>query len=105
MIGAIRMVCATIIACGVNSRPHDPSGPDAREQEIDREPDHDRRQAHQRIEDHDHGLAAGKAGERDGGAERHADEGAEGDRRQADDQRQPHDRQQRRIGREHQLKR
>ena len=28
MIGAIRMVCAMIIACGVNSRPHDPSGPE-----------------------------------------------------------------------------
>ena len=28
MIGATRMVCAMIIACGVNRRPHDPSGPE-----------------------------------------------------------------------------
>ncbi len=28
MIGATRMVWAMIIACGVNRRPHDPSGPE-----------------------------------------------------------------------------
>ena len=28
MIGAIRMVWAMIIACGVNRMPHDPSGPE-----------------------------------------------------------------------------
>ncbi len=28
MIGATRMVCAITMACGVNSRPHDPSGPE-----------------------------------------------------------------------------
>jgi hypothetical protein len=28
MIGAIRIVWAMIIACGVNRMPHDPSGPD-----------------------------------------------------------------------------
>ena len=28
MIGATRMVCAITIACGVNSRPQEPSGPE-----------------------------------------------------------------------------
>ena len=60
--------------------------PGARQQEVDREPDDDGRQSHQRVEDDDHSLAAGKARERDGGAKRHADESAENDGRQTDDE-------------------
>ena len=54
MIGVTRMVCAMIIACGVNSMPQRPERAGARQQQIDREPDHDRRQAHQRVEHDDH---------------------------------------------------
>ena len=42
-----------------------PERPRARQQQIDRKPDDHRRQSHQRIENDDDGLAAGKAGERD----------------------------------------
>jgi hypothetical protein len=45
----------------------------ARQQQIDDEPDHDRRQPHRRIENHDDGLAAGKTGKRQGRTERQAD--------------------------------
>ena len=55
------------------------------------------------LSEDDDAVAAGKAGERNGCAERQADEGGEGDGREADDERQPHDRQQRRIGGEHQF--
>ena len=75
MIGAIRMVWAMTIACGVNRMPHEPSGPE-RDSKKDRQPHDHRRQAHQRIEDHDHRLAAGEARERKPGAERQPDEAA-----------------------------
>ena len=80
MIGATRIVCAITIACGVNRRPQDAERAGARQQQIDREPDHHRRQAHQRVEDDDHRLAAGKAHERERGAERQADQRAQGRR-------------------------
>jgi hypothetical protein len=98
-MGAIKTVCAITIACGVNRRPQ------AREQEIDHEPDYDWRQAHQRVEDDDHGLAAGEARQRHHGAERHANERGERDRGQAHDQRQAHDGNQRRVGPQQQLQR
>ena len=103
MIGATSMVCAMIIARGVNSRPNDPERSRPRQREIDRKPDDDRRQAHQRVEQDDDALAAGKSRQRDPGAERHADQRGEQHRRQADDQRQPHDGEQRGIAAEHEL--
>jgi hypothetical protein len=103
MIGVIRIVCATIIACGVNNRPNDPERTRAREQEIDREPDHDRRQSHQCIEHDDHDLAAGKARERDPGAERQADERGERHRREAHEEREAHDGEERGIAGQHEV--
>ena len=75
MIGATRMVCAMIIAAGVNRMPNDAERPRARQQKIDHEPDHHRRQTHQRVEHDDDAVAAGKARQRDQGAERYADQG------------------------------
>ena len=61
----------------------------ARQQQIDRQADDDRRQAHQGVDKDDGDLAAGKAGEREQGADRHADQRGEQHRAEADDQRQP----------------
>ena len=69
MIGATSMICATTIACGVNSMPQAPSGPERDSDRNTRQSDHHRRQPHQRVEDDDGGFAAGKADERDQGAE------------------------------------
>ena len=84
MIGATRMVWATIIACGVNSRPQRAERPGARKQQVDDQPDYHRRQAHQRIESDDHSFAARKPDERDGSAEREADQGRKAHCCQAD---------------------
>jgi hypothetical protein len=93
-----------IIACGVNRRPHAPSGPE-REEKIDGKPDDDGGQPHQRVEHHDDHLAPGKTRQRESGAEWHADECGKQDRRKADNERQLHDGEQRRIARQQQLKR
>ena len=53
--------------------------PRSRQQEKDRKADDDRRQAHQRIENDDDGLAAAEAREREKSADRNPDYGGEQD--------------------------
>ena len=60
MIGSTSTVCAMTIAGGVNEQVQAPQRPGARQQEIDEQAHHDRRQPHQRVQDHDHRLASGK---------------------------------------------
>jgi hypothetical protein len=72
---------------------------------LNRDADHHRRQAHQRVEHDDAGLAAGVAGQRHQRAERQADDGRHANRAKADRQGQPNDAKQRRIGAEHELQR
>ena len=76
-----------------------------RQREIDRKSHDHRRQAHQRIEHYDDGLAAAKPHQRQQCAERHADQRGKQHGGKADQQRQPHDRKQRRIARQHEMKR
>jgi len=57
MIGATRIVCAITMACGREQQAPRPERPRARQTQIYRQPDDDRRQAHQRIEHHDGCLA------------------------------------------------
>ena len=93
-MGSASMVCATTIAAGVNSQPKDAERAGTRQDEIDREPDHDRRQAEQRVGEHDQASASGKARHRQQRAERRADGGGDDSRGRADLQRQQHDREQ-----------
>ena len=64
IVGVIRIVCAITIAVGVNRMPQRAQRPGARQQQVDDEPDDDRRQAHQRVQDDDQRAAPGKS--RDG---------------------------------------
>ena len=60
----------------------------ARQQQVDEQPHHDGRQAHRGVQRHDQRAAAGKATDRNGGAERQADDGRAQRRREADAERQ-----------------
>ena len=73
MIGITRIVCATTIAAGREQDAERAERPRAREQQIDEQPDDDRRQAHERVERHDHHLPPRKALDRDRSAQRQAD--------------------------------
>jgi len=74
----------------------------ARQQQIDEQAHHHRRQAHQRVQHHDHRLTARKAPDRDGGAERQPEQRSADHGRQADRQAQADDLPQAQVERRHQ---
>ena len=85
-------VCAMTIAVGVNRSPSAAERPGARQQQVDEQPRDHRRQAHQRVEQHDHGRRGpGNRASASAAPERQADEAAERHRRQRHRQRQPDD--------------
>jgi hypothetical protein len=76
------------MACGVNKRPQEPSGPE-RQRQVNRKTDDHRRQAHQRVEHDDRCFAAGKPRQREKSAGWYANERGQQHGAQADQERQP----------------
>jgi hypothetical protein len=97
MIGATRIVCAITMACGVNKRPHDPSGP---ERDSDRNTASPTTTGGSPISALSTTITTSRPRKR---LRAIPDERGEQDGAQTDDQRQPHDGKQRGVAREHQM--
>jgi len=65
MIGVTKTVWAITIASGVNSRPHDPRGPERDSIQINRQARHHRWQSHQGVEHDNYRFSATKSGKCD----------------------------------------
>ena len=72
-------------------QPQNPQRPRPRQQHVQQQPDEDRRQTHQCIEQHHDHIAAGKPIDRQETAQRQTDRGGDNHRAQTDAERQPDD--------------
>ena len=105
MIGVTRTVCAITMACGVNSRPHSPSGPERDSNRKIASPTTTGGRPISALRKTMTASRPGKRDQRDEGADRHADQRGKQHGAQADDQRQLHDGEQHRVAGEHHVKR
>ena len=80
-------------------------GTGARQQQVDHEPDHDGRQPHQAVQDHDQRAAAPKLVHGDRGAQGKPDGAADQDGHEADAEAQEHDADELRVRGEDQFER
>jgi hypothetical protein len=98
-MGAISTACAITIAAGVNSSPERAERPGARQQQVDQQPRHHRRQPHQGVQHDQQRLPAGEARHRQHRPQRQPDQRGQQRRGEGHAQRQPDDAPQRGVPR------